>query len=65
MTLRSCLNAPTGAWCSLTRLAGHEPVAGRESQCTYRCVVLPDPMRGVSSHLRGLVSMHLQVRGAP
>ena len=37
-----CLNAPTGAWCSLTcQLAKLEPVDG-ESQCTYRCVVLPD-----------------------
>ena len=35
------LNAPTGAWCSLTP----EPPWKRSverSQCTYRCVVLPD-----------------------
>ena len=41
------LNAPTGAWCSLTfersRLAGWTLT----SQCTYRCVVLPDPRRGL------------------
>ena len=35
------LNAPTGAWCSLTRgVLGR--LHGRPSQCTYRCVVLPD-----------------------
>ena len=35
------LNAPTGAWCSLTSKA--LPMAFRiMSQCTYRCVVLPD-----------------------
>ena len=35
------------------------------SQCTYRCVVLPD--RALSPPARGppSVSMHLQVRGAP
>ena len=35
------------------------------SQCTYRCVVLPDIM--ISSIIvgGGVVSMHLQVRGAP
>ena len=35
------------------------------SQCTYRCVVLPDKTcyRSIISDLR--VSMHLQVRGAP
>ena len=36
------LNAPTGAWCSLTR---DQPVLYWRlslSQCTYRCVVLPD-----------------------
>ena len=35
------------------------------SQCTYRCVVLPDlgAGPGLSSDLS--VSMHLQVRGAP
>ena len=37
---------------------------GEKSQCTYRCVVLPDlegPPDGIPYH----VSMHLQVRGAP
>ena len=34
------------------------------SQCTYRCVVLPDSERNSNEHLRE-VSMHLQVRGAP
>ena len=35
------------------------------SQCTYRCVVLPD---GGSNPIEAdtmIVSMHLQVRGAP
>jgi len=36
-----------------------------QSQCTYRCVVLPDE-RTTSLGLRDrCVSMHLQVRGAP
>ena len=38
---------------------------GEKSQCTYRCVVLPD---FAASRLTGwivTVSMHLQVRGAP
>ena len=65
---RSCLNAPTGAWCSLTRspsltlaarwrlnaptgawcsLTPFLPSSSRctWSQCTYRCVVLPDSRR--------------------
>ena len=38
---------------------------GEKSQCTYRCVVLPD-CRGVgTSVVHAGVSMHLQVRGAP
>ena len=38
----ACLNAPTGAWCSLTVVVSL-PLIGRfASQCTYRCVVLPD-----------------------
>ena len=43
--LRARLNAPTGAWCSLT-FAIVAPWATIEaSQCTYRCVVLPDTLR--------------------
>ena len=40
---RQGLNAPTGAWCSLT--AAYEIILSfiPMSQCTYRCVVLPDP----------------------
>ena len=34
------------------------------SQCTYRCVVLPDRKRQLELALLE-VSMHLQVRGAP
>ena len=34
------------------------------SQCTYRCVVLPDLGEGLGRD-PCLVSMHLQVRGAP
>ena len=37
-----CLNAPTGAWCSLTRFFIARKEDGMPSQCTYRCVVLPD-----------------------
>ena len=60
-----CLNAPTGAWCSLTcQLAKLEPVDG-ESQCTYRCVVLPDFTAAPWIGSKRDVSMHLQVRGAP
>ena len=84
------LNAPTGAWCSLTSALQTQEAWGALSQCTYRCVVLPDnevddnnfdtiiksqctyrcvvlpdwgarPLRVRSS----VVSMHLQVRGAP
>ena len=36
------LNAPTGAWCSLTDLKRHMDGLEPRSQCTYRCVVLPD-----------------------
>ena len=35
------------------------------SQCTCRCVVLPDLRGGTLLATCGLVSMHLQVRGAP
>ena len=34
------------------------------SQCTYRCVVLPDAVLTVLVEVY-MVSMHLQVRGAP
>ena len=60
-----CLNAPTGAWCSLT----HRRQAWRRtlqaSQCTYRCVVLPDTTANTVASPSLQVSMHLQVRGAP
>ena len=36
------LNAPTGAWCSLTLRIDTQKSWARVSQCTYRCVVLPD-----------------------
>ena len=39
------LNAPTGAWCSLTYPKGTLMPEIIESQCTYRCVVLPDTNR--------------------
>ena len=59
------LNAPTGAWCSLTAPSSppSTPIRG-ESQCTYRCVVLPDECRLILRRSY-VVSMHLQVRGAP
>ena len=36
------LNAPTGAWCSLTLIYLSQKDRLKRSQCTYRCVVLPD-----------------------
>ena len=36
-----------------------------ESQCTYRCVVLPDKADESLNKVLLTVSMHLQVRGAP
>ena len=42
-----CLNAPTGAWCPLTRTLEDGSFSRRESQCTYRCVVPPDIRAGV------------------
>ena len=36
------LNAPTGAWCSLTTNDINHEIVSLRSQCTYRCVVLPD-----------------------
>ena len=59
------LNAPTGAWCSLTLSKEHPGVAGMMSQCTYRCVVLPDMTSPSGQAWSNKVSMHLQVRGAP
>ena len=59
------LNAPTGAWCSLTCVMVTVSAASHVSQCTYRCVVLPDTVLGPLARQRRRVSMHLQVRGAP
>ena len=59
------LNAPTGAWCSLTSIPALLLTRRLGSQCTYRCVVLPDNTIKLSPRARILVSMHLQVRGAP
>ena len=39
---REKLNAPTGARCSLTVNLTPHPITVLESQCTCRCVVLPD-----------------------
>ena len=39
------LNAPTGAWCSLTRCRWSASRWMAMSQCTYRCVVLPDSFK--------------------
>ena len=41
------------------------PLTTKGSQCTYRCVVLPDESDFWEEIMRNLVSMHLQVRGAP
>ena len=40
----SSLNAPTGAWCSLTQRQRPYHPYDVQSQCTYRCVVLPDSL---------------------
>ena len=40
-------------------------VSAQESQCTYRCVVLPDIIIAAFAMTTMAVSMHLQVRGAP
>ena len=48
-----CLNAPTGAWCSLTANKDESEIRARYmSQCTYRCVVLPDHRPEAHRHLR-------------
>ena len=46
-------------------MTGSKEITFCLSQCTYRCVVLPDTrILGIEmSYVR--VSMHLQVRGAP
>ena len=59
------LNAPTGAWCSLTLATYTDRLARYWSQCTYRCVVLPDACDNYRLEKSTSVSMHLQVRGAP
>ena len=59
------LNAPTGAWCSLTKCPFTLSENSFPSQCTYRCVVLPDFPMSVCFWQWSSVSMHLQVRGAP
>ena len=46
--VRKGLNAPTGAWCSLTQPSWLLAWAGWASQCTYRCVVLPDATKDLS-----------------
>ena len=60
------LNAPAGAWCSLTRRANaRQENSSPWSQCTCRCVVLPDYGTRAIIWVEYDVSMHLQVRGAP
>ena len=43
------LNAPTGAWCSLTFNLWRLGISKIESQCTYRCVVLPDSLTAAAA----------------
>ena len=50
------LNAPTGAWCSLTARANRASARAQVSQCTYRCVVLPDETEVLETILHGFVS---------
>ena len=45
------LNAPTGAWCSLTCTEALLKGFALLSQCTYRCVVLPDYSCGCLHHI--------------
>ena len=45
------LNAPTGAWCSLTRECYSDRCRPGGSQCTYRCAVLPDCFLFTYHHL--------------
>ena len=59
------LNAPAGAWCSLTRKSLSLSRMEMASQCTCRCVVLPDGAWSELFEEVAAVSMHLQVRGAP
>ena len=47
------LNAPTGAWCSLTRKDATMLRLAFESQCTYRCVMLPDVRKSDGMPRRG------------
>ena len=50
----SRLNAPTGAWCSLTEKFYAENEEVNTSQCTYRCVVLPDVAAIVGAVIGGM-----------
>ena len=59
------LNAPTGAWRSLTKFERRVIYYLTLSQCIYRCVTLSDDTLVVSGLLSFTFSMHLQVRGAP
>ena len=54
--LRRRLNAPTGAWYSLTASRGGVGASLIASQCTYRCVVLPDPLAGTVESTRRSMS---------
>ena len=50
------LNAPAGAWCSLTKSHGPLQGANITSQCTCRCVVLPDYLGSVPTMVSMVVS---------
>ena len=63
--LQNPLNNIPGVWCSLTARAGDLARWAQMSQCTYRCVVLPDTELWSRDTPSQMVSMHLQVRGAP
>ena len=49
--MSASLNAPTGAWCSLTGRRSQPLSTAGSSQCTYRCVVLPDGVVNEGSEL--------------
>ena len=59
------LNAPTGAWCSLTYAGMIASELRRKSQCTYRCVVPPDviPTATMSPLMSQCTYSSLTIRG--
>ena len=65
LELQTSLNAPTGAWCSLTTVSSVLGLIMKLSQCTYRCVVLPDviPTATMSPLMSQCTYSSLTIRG--